>query len=184
MTSASLENLAAYTTPVQSQQLQPEGLDAENGNTPGQKRKWNTLEPQGENNTQLQQEQHQTRVQSTHPLPQPPCNSTPSPAQNLPVYEMPRFNEPNLHYSLPSPTHKALKRRKLLNSAQNTHEADQREEMEVHEEVNQETDQGDTPTAANKKRQQEKAPNERANPPPKQRRGLQRKRDEHVSGSG
>ena len=165
MTSASLENLAAYITPVQSQQPQPEGLDAENGNTPGQKRKRNTLEPQGENNTQLQQKQHQTRVQSTHPLPQPPCNSTPSPAQNLPVYEMPRFNEPNLHYSPPSPTHKALKRRKLLNSAQNTHEADQREEMEVHEEVNQETDQGDTPTAANKKRQQEKAPNERANPP-------------------
>ena len=153
-----LSSLAAYATPVQSQQPQPQSSQPGNDNASGQKRKRTTQEQQKEPNSQPRKDQQTPQDVAQTPLPQeaPPNNTpTPSPARTMPSYEMPQFNSRDAHPPPPSPaspTHEAQKRRKLLDNAQVTQETDQEQEMEVDEEITLEADQTDTPTIANNRR--------------------------------
>lgn len=152
MSNNSLESLAAYTTPVQSQQQQ---TDHENDSTSGQKRKRITQDQQEEPATQPQQKQQTPQSTAPHHTP------TPSPSRTMPSYEMPQYNgrDPDTPPASPtSPTREAQKRRKLLSNALDRQETNQGDDMEIDEDVGLDADQADTPTLANKRRWYEESP--------------------------
>ena len=160
MTSTSLENLTSYATPTQSQQPQTAGLVNEHEETPGQKRKRNTTELQVEQNVQPQQERQEPQSPALQPAPQngPPSTTMLPPGRDLPTHEMPQFNRLNSQSLPTSPTCEAQKRRKLLNSGPNAQETNQRQEMEIDEEVAQEANQGEMPMMANRRGWYEETP--------------------------
>ena len=176
MSNTSLENLAAYTTPVQSQQSQPdpqtEEQEKDREDTPGQKRKRNAAEQK----KSQRDKQPQTRCQPPMPasanreLPTDQVNHTrnthtPSPAGPVPSYELPQYNRAHTPSLPPSPTNEAQKRRRLLDRDQNTRVEDQVQEMAVDEEGQHTVDQGDTPTMASKRRWHEDGHNGQGEPP-------------------
>ncbi|KAH9161882.1 hypothetical protein EDB89DRAFT_1913607 [Lactarius sanguifluus] len=128
MSNSSLDMLASYTTPVQTQQPQTAGPSEGAENTPGQKRK---------------------RAEAP---PRPPKKIAPPSPQ---AYNPPRYNREQSAPPPPSPTSEALKRRKLQNQAQDSQHDQQpmrEQEMAVDDEPTHPTEQTNTPTPATGRR--------------------------------
>ncbi|KAH8987218.1 hypothetical protein EDB86DRAFT_3082336 [Lactarius hatsudake] len=141
---ASLEMLASYVTPVQTQQTQPEIPLGESENASGQKGK------HADGETQVPQEKgaHTPQRQRNPP------DATPPPRAPLPAYNLLRFNREQSAPPLPSPTNKALKRRKLQSQSQegqSVQQTEQEEGMAVDDNPPYLPKQANTPTPANKR---------------------------------
>ena len=136
----------------------------EQENTPGQKRKRASTETQDEHGSQLQPDRNTPQTSTTphHPPHVGPPKDTPPTTGDLPAYEMPQFNRPGSRSLPPSPTHEAQKRRKLASNnqaqVQATSEVDQGQDMEVDDELGQETGQSDTPTGTQRRGWYEETP--------------------------
>ncbi|KAH9005668.1 hypothetical protein EDB86DRAFT_2825261 [Lactarius hatsudake] len=140
----SLEMLASYVTPVQTQQTQLEIPLGESENASGQKRK------RADGETQVPQEKgaHTPQRQRNPP------DATPPPRAPLPAYNLPRFNREQSAPPLPSPTNEALKRRKLQSQSQegqSVQQTEQEEGMAVDDNPPYLPEQANTPTPANKR---------------------------------
>ncbi|KAH9044296.1 hypothetical protein EDB85DRAFT_2137828 [Lactarius pseudohatsudake] len=145
MSNTSLDMLASYTTPVQTQQPQTERPSEGTEITPGQKRKRADGPPQTP----------KENSPSIPPRQRNPSDNTPPSNVPLPAYNFPRYNREQSAPPPPSPTSEALKRRKLQNQAQanpNEQQPTGEQEMAVDDESTRPTEQANTPTPATGRR--------------------------------